>query len=101
MPRKSGIHTGPLSCEQGRDKHDWEGNLSHVGCMLQVAVRLRPLNAREMTQGETEAVTVSHEDPHSLEVGAEHSRKLRQQPFAFFVRSCSRLLYTCQDCQCR
>lgn len=62
-------------------------NSSHVGRMLQVAMRLRPLNAREVAQGETEAVTVSHEDPHSLEVGAAHPRMLRQQPFAFSMRS--------------
>ena len=52
-----------------------------------MAVRLRPLSAREVAQGETEAVTVSHEDPHSLEVRAVHSRMLRQQPFAFSARS--------------
>jgi hypothetical protein len=86
MPRKSGIHTGPLICEEGYDTHDWEGNSSHVGCMLQVAVRLRPLNAREVAQGETEAVTVSHEDPHSLDVRVVHPRMLRQQPFAFSMR---------------
>ena len=36
--------------------------------MVQVAVRLRPLNSREVASGDTEAVTVAPEDPHSLQV---------------------------------
>ncbi|CAL5224582.1 g7289 [Coccomyxa viridis] len=36
--------------------------------LAQVAVRLRPLNAREVAQGDTEAVTVSPEDQHALQV---------------------------------
>ena len=36
--------------------------------LAQVAVRLRPLNAREVAQGDTEAVTVSSEDQHALQV---------------------------------
>ena len=36
--------------------------------MVQVAVRLRPLNGREVAGGDTEAVTVAPEDPHSVQV---------------------------------
>ena len=36
--------------------------------VAQVAVRLRPLNAREVAQGDTEAVTVSPDDQHALQV---------------------------------
>ncbi len=35
---------------------------------MQVAVRLRPLNGREVAAGDTEAATVTLEDPHSLQV---------------------------------
>lgn len=60
--------------------------------MLQVAVRLRPLNAREVAQGETEAVTVSHEDPHSLEVRAVDPHMLLPAticvPHALSVQGC-------------
>ena len=44
------------------------GNRCVTCGMMQVAVRLRPLNGREVAGGDTEAVTVTPEDPHSLQV---------------------------------
>ena len=51
-------------CRAAREHSDCPAILA----MLQVAVRLRPLNAREVAQGDTEAVTISPEDQHALQV---------------------------------
>ena len=67
-------------CLATRLRHSTEyGALAWLGCqacregmtaphLAQVAVRLRPLNARELAHGDTEAVTVSPEDQHALQV---------------------------------
>lgn len=51
-------------CRAASERSDWLA----IFTMLQVAVRLRPLNAREVAQGDTEAVTISPEDQHALQV---------------------------------
>ena len=44
------------------------GTCAYCVAMVQVAVQLRPLNGREVAGGDTEAVTVTPEDPHTLQV---------------------------------